>query len=302
MIIKKFSQEYLKPVAKLCRQNMSRDIMPDFLLQEKTLGDSDYDPELTLIGQIQNNESPIAFIQGIVRKRENGKIGYIKLLCVDSNERRKGFARKLYENVELKMKNKAVKQIRVYESYPNYFMPGVDPFYTEAVCFFERMGYRKIGDTSNLVADLSIQSFDTESEEKKLSSEGIIFRRAEISNKEKIIAWLENKFPAWIGEVSVTFNNKPITLFICELDGELMAFSAHEGNNKGTGWFGPMGTSTELRGKGAGSILLKKCLKDMKEMGFVKAIIPWVGPIPFYMHHVNSRVERVFWRYEKIIE
>ena len=23
-----------------------------------------------------------------------------------------------------------------------------------------------------------------------------------------------------------------------------MAFSAHEGNNKGTGWFGPMGTDT----------------------------------------------------------
>jgi mycothiol synthase len=81
-----------------------------------------------------------------------------------------------------------------------------------------------------------------------------------------------------------------------------MAFSAHEGNNKGTGWFGPMGTSAELREKGAGSILLKKCLKDMKEMGFVKAIIPWVGPIPFYMHHVNSKVERVFWRYEKILE
>jgi len=302
MIIKNFSEEYIKPVAKLCRQNMPRDIMPDFLLQEKTFGDPDYDSELTLVGFHKETEMPIAFIQAVVRERDSGKYGYIKLLCVDSNESRKGYAKKVYDIVEQKIILQGAKRIRIYESYPNYFMPGVDPFYTEAVCFFERMGYRKIGDTSNLVADLSLQSFNTESEEEKLSSEGIIFRRAEIADKEKIINWLANKFPAWIGETSEAFNNKPITLFICERDRNLIAFSAHEGNNKGTGWFGPMGTATELRGKGIGSILLKKCLKDLKEMGFAKAVIPWVGPIPFYMHNINSRVERVFWRYEKILE
>lgn len=302
MIIKNFSQEYLKSVAKLCRQNMHRDIMPDFLLNEKTLGDPDYDPELTLVGKIENRELPIAFIQGVIRKRANGKVGYIKLLCVDSNERRKSYARMLYENIEQKIKQQDVKQIRVYESFPNYFMPGIDPFYTEAVCFFERLGYKKIGDTSNLVTDLSLQSFDTETEEKKLLKEKIIFRRAGMSDKENIIKWLQEKFSAWIGEVSSAYQNNPITIFICEHEENLIAFSAHEGNNKGTGWFGPMGTDTELRGKGIGGILLKKCLKDMKEMGFVKAIIPWVGPIPFYMHYAESKVERVFWRYEKIME
>jgi GNAT superfamily N-acetyltransferase len=302
MIIKNFSEEYIKSIAKLCRQNMDRDIMPDFLLREKTIGDGDYDPELTLVGFHNEIETPIAFIQAVVRKRDGGRFGYIKLLCVDSNERRKGYARKIYEVVEQKMIQQGVRWIRIYESYPNYFMPGVDPFYTEAVCFFERMGYKKIGDTSNLVADLTLQNFETESEEKKLSAEGIIFRRAEIVDKEKIINWLGNKFPAWIGEVTEAFKNKPITLFICEHDENLTAFSVHEVNNKGTGWFGPMGTATELRGKGIGSILLHKCLRDLKEMGFVKAIIPWVGPIPFYMHYANSKVERVFWRYEKILE
>jgi len=276
--------------------------MPDFLLQEKTFGDPDYDPELTLVGQIETNESPIAFIQGVVRNRTDGKVGYIKLLCVDSNERRKRYARELYENVEQKIERKGVKSIRVYESHPNYFMPGIDPLYTEAICFFERLGYKKIGDTSNLAVDLSLPNFDTVIEEKKLSSEGILCRRAKMSDQKTIYDWLQNKFPAWIGEVSETFSNKPITLFICELNRKLMAFSAHEGNNKGTGWFGPMGTDSALRGKGIGGILFKKCLKDMKEMGFVKAIIPWVGPIPFYMHYANSKVERVFWRYEKIIQ
>ncbi len=299
MIIKNFSQDLLKPVAKLCRQNMLRDIMPDFLLSEKTFQDPDYDPEITLVGFKEDDNTPIAFMQGLIRERTTGKMGYIKLVCVDSNERRKGYARTLYNIIEKKFTEQGVKTIRVYESYPNYFMPGVDPFYTEAVCFFERLGFKKIGDTSNLTADLTSQNFDTKVEESKLNSEGIIFRRAENSDKEKIISWLNENFPAWIGEVSSAYQNTPITLFICEYEGNITAFSAHECNNKGTGWFGPMGTDTQLRGKGIGGILLKKCLKDMKEMGFVKAIIPWVGPIPFYMHYANAKVDRVFWRYEK---
>jgi len=47
--------------------------------------------------------------------------------------------------VEQKFKKKRVKHIRFYESYPNYFMPGIDPLYTEATWFFERFGYKKMG-------------------------------------------------------------------------------------------------------------------------------------------------------------
>lgn len=301
MIVRNFNLELLKPVAKLCRQSMYRDIMPDFLLSEKTVQDSDYNPELTLVAFRNETQPPIAFLQGVIRKRDSGMIGYIKLACVDSNERRKGLARALYNSIEKIMFEKGVSVIRVYESYPNYFMPGVDPFYTEAVCFFERMGFKKFGDTSNLIAELGNQNFDTKIEEENLKSQEIIFRRAELDDKEKIISWLRDNFPAWIGEVSSAFQNNPVTLFLCEHKGNITAFSAHECNNKGTGWFGPMGTDAQLRGKGIGGILLKKCLKDMKEMGFIKAIIPWVGPIPFYMHYANARVDRVFWRYEKVI-
>lgn len=302
MIIKTFSEDLIKPVAKLCRQNMRRDIMPDFLLHEKTVEDPDFQNELTLVGFSEHVDSPIAFLQGVIRKRDAVKMGYVKLLCVDSNERRKGYAKALYENVEQKMKQQDVNVIRVYESFPNYFMPGIDPFYTEAVCFFERLGFKKFGDTSNLITDLSAENFDTDAEEKKLLQEEIIIKRAEEKDKSKVFEWLTRNFAGWYGEVSSAYQNNPITLFTAEREGELVAFSAHEGNNKGTGWFGPMGTDSSLRGKGVGGILLKKCLKDMKEMGFVKAIIPWVGPIPFYMHYANAKVERIFWRYEKNIQ
>jgi predicted GNAT family acetyltransferase len=63
-----------------------------------------------------------------------------------------------------------------------------------------------------------------------------------------------------------------------------------------------MGTSEEARGKGIGAILLKRCLKDIKESGLDQSIIPWVGPIGFYYEKVGAEVSRVFWNYSKEIK
>ncbi len=302
MEIKNFSEDILIEVAKLCRQSMELDIMPDFLLREKTFGEPDFDPGMTLAVYPDNSNIPAGFIQGVIKDRHEEKIGYIKLFCVNPGFRRKGIASLLYENIETQMKKRGIKKIRVYESYPNYFMPGVDPFYTEAICFFERNGFKKFSDTSNLTADLFETDFDTHEDEKKLEPENIFCRRAETKDKVKINEWIKKNFNAWLGEVSESFNNNPVSLFIAEKNGEIGAFSAFEVNNKGTGWFGPMGTDDSLRGKGIGGILFKKCLADMKDIGYSKAIIPWVGPIPFYMKYANARVSRLFWRYEKKLE
>jgi len=302
MKIRKFSEDILSDTAKLCRLSMELDIMPDFLLREKTFGEQDYDPELTLTAFEDESHVPIAFIQGVIKDRFGEKIGYIKLLCVNPNFRHIGTATSLYKNIEDQMRKKGVGKIRVYESYPNYFMPGVDPFYTEAVCFFEKNGFKKFGDTSNLTADLSLVNFDTQEEENKLKLQNIICRRAEKKDFPGIMKWIDEDFNAWISEVNESFNNDPVSLFIAEQNGVIGAFSAFEVNNKGTGWFGPMGTANSLRGKGIGGILFKKCLADMKNIGYSKAIIPWVGPIPFYMKYANSKVSRIFWRYEKTLD
>ncbi|MDP4116687.1 MAG: GNAT family N-acetyltransferase, partial [Bacteroidota bacterium] len=227
--------------------------------------------------------------------------GFVKLLCVADSYRRQGIASSLYLQIEEIFKREGVAEIRVYDSVPNYFMPGIDPFYTEAICFFERRGFVKFNDTCNLLADLLNDTFDTGLDEERLLKDGILVKRACKEDKTMLMDFINKHFEGWAGEVTSSFNNSPKTIFIAVQNDEVIAFSAHEGNNKGTGWFGPMGTNPGIRKKGVGGVLLKKCLKDLKEMGFVKAIIPWVGPIPFYMHYANAKVNRIFWRYKKII-
>ncbi len=298
MKIAEYSPELFDKAFQVCKKGMELDTITKDLLKQKIDEDPDFDPRLTLLAYSESNK-PVGFIMGVIRNRGKDKVGYIKLLAVVKQFRRKGIASALYSDVENKMRALGVKLIRVYESYPNYFMPGVDPFYTEAVCFFERNGFVKFNDCSNLKADLVKQDFNTSKEERKLKKHGIIISRATKKDFKPVVNWIRRHFAAWESEIKAAFENKPVSLHIAKKSGRIIAFSAYETNNKGTGWFGPMGTSKTARGKGIGGILLKRCLNDMKKAGFKTSTIPWVGPIPFYMHYVNSKVERVFWRYEK---
>ncbi len=299
MTIRSFEKKDLLEAAKFCRANMEFDSMPDFLFEEKTIFDKDLNPSTTLIAEEENQI--VGFMMGVVRTLSTGRCGYIKLMAVKSDQRRKGIASKLYEIIHQSFIELGCERERIYESHPNYFTPGIDPRYTEAICFVERKGFKKFGDTSNLLCDLVTQDFSTIEEEKQIIKHNLIVKRAEKNEFEPTIEFLQNDFTAWVPEVTRAFQNDPISVHICLHKGKVVGFSAYDTNNLNTGWFGPMGTSPTLRGKNIGGILLKRCLADQKAQGHQFAIIPWVGPIPFYMHYCSSKVQRVFWRYEKLL-
>ncbi|MBU1098593.1 MAG: GNAT family N-acetyltransferase [Bacteroidetes bacterium] len=298
--IREIKYSDLGDITELCGSSMPRDSLTNSLLRQKIFDDNDFSNGSTLLAF--SSGKLIGFIMAVIRQRENGKQGYIKLLATHPQYRRNGLARELYTRIENKFIENQIKSIRLFESWPNYYMPGLDPFYTEAICFFERMGYKKIGDTSNLSVELSDKNFSTDSEELEIKLGGINIRRAVSGDFDSTLNWIDKNFNAWRGEVEAAFKNNPISIHLAFRNNEIIAFSAYDTNNIGLGWFGPMGTTEAARGKGVGGMLLKRCIADMQEIGYNKAIIPWVGPIPFYMHYINSKVDRIFWRYEKILE
>ncbi len=238
-------------------------------------------------------------MQGVSRDIRGKRYGYIKLMVVAKQHRKQGIAYEMYQKLEHFFKSIKVDEIRIYDSPLNYFMPGIDPRYTAAVCFAERMGFVRNGDTSNLTVDLQNQDWNVDEDIERLKKDNIIVKRAEQQEKEELIEFVKIDWLLWQEEVEMAYRSTPPAIHIARKDEKIVAFSAHNGNNVGTGWFGPMGTSPVVRGKGIGGILLKLCLQDMKDEGQEKSIIPWVGPIPFYAHHANAKVERVFWRYKK---
>ncbi|RLD14670.1 hypothetical protein DRI50_05055 [candidate division KSB1 bacterium] len=297
--IRTFSESDIPAMLSLSNKNMEFDQLNEVLLREKILEDPAYDPNLVFV--YEKDRQMIGYIVGVTREIRGEKIGYVKLMVVAKPYRRQGYGSELYQALEKKLKKAGMQKVRVYDVPFNYFMPGIDPRYTPALSFFETMGFKRFADTSNLTVDLQGQSFDTREEEKKLLGEGIEIRRANYEDREALLEFLHENFDLWRYEVLNAYNSIPIAIHIAIHQGKIKAFSAHNGNNFGTGWFGPMGTHPDLRGKGIGSILLKRCLQDMKDWGLEKSIIPWVGPIRFYSYYVNAVVERVFWRYEKAL-
>lgn len=297
MEIHSFEEQELSDVLELCNRHMEYDELSETLLREKVFDDPSYDKEL--IFTAWQDEKLVGFISGVTREIRAEKIGYVKLMVVHSDYRRQGIGSALYEKLEEIYRKRAMHKVRVYDVPFNYFMPGIDPRYTPAIAFFETLGFRRFADTSNMIVDLTAQDFSTASEEEKLKTEHIEIGRAEYSDREEVMQFVDDNFPLWRHEVSNAYNSLPVSLHIARHDGIIKAFSAHNGNNFGTGWFGPMGTHPDLRGKGIGGILLKRCLQDMKDWGLTESTIPWVGPIRFYSYYVNAVVNRVFWRYEK---
>jgi mycothiol synthase len=296
MIIRLYQPQDFSSVLELMVRTHHLDTITESILREKLEGDPGFKPEMTYVAVV--DDVIAGFLQGVVRDIRGEQIAYIKLMGVLQEYRRQGIARAMYHQMEAEAIQCGSSTIRIYDVALNYLVPGIDPRYTPALCFAERMGFRRFTDTSNLLAPLN-RNWDTSEHEEKLNTRGIKICRAGDDYRESLMDFIDANFSLWRHEVTKAFENDPVSIHIAVENETVQAFSAHSANNTGTGWFGPMGTHPGMRGKGVGSILLKRCMDDLNKAGFKDAIIPWVGPIAFYSHHCGAVVDRVFWRYEK---
>jgi predicted N-acetyltransferase YhbS len=83
-------------------------------------------------------------------------------------------------------------------------------------------------------------------------------------------------------------------------DGAFCAFGAHDGNNRGLGWFGPTGTGPAHRGQGLGEALLLACLLDVAAL-HAHCEVAWIGPRPFYERVAGIASERRFVTFTKAL-
>ncbi len=297
MIFEELKKSDIPELTSLAKRILILDELSEDIIYEKSFGDPFYQSDLNWVAREDNKM--VGFLIGAFRNYEKGKLGYIKLMGVLPQWRRKSVGKLLLERIEDVLRKQDVTEIKVMDVPLNYFMPGLDPRYTEGVVFLQQNGFEKVGENINMDVDLTSIDLETSEDEKRLSKEGIYIRRAEHTDYTQIIKFIESEWKLWAHEVSQAFDNKPISLHIAQSQDQIVAFSAYNGNNRGLPWFGPMGTDKSMRGKKIGEILLKRCLADQKTDGFSHSIIPWVGPAGFYLKAVNAHISRIFWTYKK---
>lgn len=299
MILRPLCRADTDPLLRMWNGSARYDPMTPELLQEKTWSDADFDPDMALVSE--ENGEILGFMAGLLRQTDDGPRGVIKLAAVAADHRRQGVGSQLLKTMEALLQERGAKTIRVCESPPNYLTPGIDGRYSAAPYFFEKHGYRRWGEACNMTVELEGRLFSSQDKEEELRDLGIEVCRARPGDVDSLMQLLDEHWPPWKPEICQSLLNNPPTLHLALAKDRVIAFSAWDANNRGTGWFGPMGTAPGARRQGIGHVLLFRCLSDIAAAGHQTATIPWVDPVGFYEQCVDAAVSRIFHRYEKVM-
>ncbi|MBI4578773.1 MAG: GNAT family N-acetyltransferase, partial [Planctomycetes bacterium] len=238
---------------------------------------------------------PVGMMQHVVRASEAK--AWLGLFAVTADRRRRGLGRRLYDAALAAWRERGVRTVDTLTIPANYLVPGIDPRYTPACCFVESLGFVQRAAKSNMVAYLDSE-FDTRRAEEALREKRIEIRRAADADSPAFERFFGKYFGEdWLAECGLAMQCRPPAVHLALRGGEVIAFSAHSSMNREWGNFGPMGTADDARGLGLGRVLLHRCMADLKAAGHATAVIPWIGPYPFYCRHLNCHIERVFWQY-----
>jgi mycothiol synthase len=227
-----------------------------------------------------------------------GEWGAVKAFGVARELRRQGIGSAILAELERRLAARGAKKVRFFYDAPHYLRPGIDYRDTPFISFVERRGFQQVRAACNMAADLATAPLDTAADEARLAKDGFEVRRLEKSDADAFdeylrTVWHEN----WRVEGMRSLRRNPVSTHVALKEGRIVGFASH--SVSGPGQFGPMGTNPELRGKGVGAILLKRCLADQRDAGFAECDIQWVGPKGFYADHVGAKISRCFWQYEK---
>lgn len=228
--------------------------------------------------------------------------GHVNLLIVMPEARRRGHGRALLRALEQRLEAAGAAQIFVGGASPRFAWAGVDVRYSAAGFLLESAGYARAFQPVNMTVDLAETGSRLEDPSAEGLPQGVTLRPLREDDRADITPWLASFGGTWLEETLATLDRPGSRCHLAVLndgspDAAYLGFACHGVNR--ADWFGPMGTDEKSRGLGIGSILLRRCLADLRAAGYDSAQIAWVGPTKFYAKVVDAYVERVFWVYRK---
>jgi GNAT superfamily N-acetyltransferase len=246
-----------------------------------TLWDAD-DADPTVVLAADDGSGVVA---GVVHTVGPRRVGFVQLVAVRSDARRRGVAAGLVSALrEWAFDEHGADGLGVGGASPFYLWPGVDVQATAALCLFESLGFRPRGCEVNM-------SYPTQ--HRAPVPDGLVLRRAlEEDDVAAGLAFVGRHWPNWVAEAERAIEHGACHLGIATDDGAVVGFGCHSVNR--LGWLGPMGTDPERRHGGLGNALLGAIATDLMAAGLSSVEVAWVGPVGFYANAAGASVSRTF--------
>jgi|GEM_PF-5738932 len=216
---------------------------------------------------------------------------YISLIMIHPEFRKKGFGKALIEEALNFLKKKGTGEVQIGFN-PLTFWPGIDLNWDKAISFFKKLGFKEKRMNVSMVANLETLKVPEKILErgKKLNKEEIFIRPCLKDDREILLNFIKKNFTyGWHEEVrskiqkvktgftgyGLNLNTlyDPKSVFILLKEEKIIGFSMFSKNfgKKELGHFGPIGIQKDFQGRGIGSALLFKTLREMKNRGILKA-------------------------------
>jgi mycothiol synthase len=223
---------------------------------------------------------------------------WLRVLAVVPGARQRGAGSALLAACEAAARDAGETRMSALDQPGNYLAPGVDERNSETIAWLERRGWvRKEELRTNVLVDVRgnsrVSAKRAADAAAAATARGYEVRRAR-ANEAELLAAVSGEFGgAWPFELERALAYDPPGVHVALKDGAYCAFAAHDGNNRGLGWFGPTGTWPAHRGQGLGEALLLGCLVDVGTER-AQCEVAWIGPRPFYEKVAGIASERRF--------
>lgn len=310
MIIKIFNELYIEKCLDIWNEDIGFIYPLSYsMFKEKSIDCRYYCNEGSFV--IIENLEVIGFIiskvfdnNPIIPKYQN--CGWISLIYVKRNYRKKGYGKILLEKAEAVFKNKGVKTISVGSDIHNFF-PGVpSDFDNTSDAFFKACGYEIGYYTHDLIKKLTANDlvlYSSFNDNEYIDDDGtlkkVVLDYAKSSDKEDVLSFLkETFFGRWYDEAVEYFNNGEIIkeYLLAKVDNKIVGFLRVNNGlikecsyninwkgrfNKLVG-IGPLGVDVNYRHHGIAKMLLYYAISDSYRNGYSDAMIDWTGLVTYY--------------------
>lgn len=307
--LESFQQERFQQVLTCWNQSLIYDGIDGERFKQLILLDENFNPDLFLLAL--NQEKVVGFCYGVRRKipyLERGleeNRGWIVIMGVLPEYQNQGIGTMLCDEVEKRLKDMGTKEITLCAYSPNYFFPGIDKRYQQAISFFENRNYVNRAESVSMQRSLWDYHMADQYKEKlaSLEKDGIHIIRYNDEYMLPLLNYLLENFGAgWKRNALIAMQKKEAEdtiLLVVDEQKNILGFCMRkiDGNDAR---FGPFGVSEHLRSKGIGGVLFEYMMQEMKQKGIYYLYFLWTDGAAqrFYERH-DVKVYRTYQLYRK---
>lgn len=285
--VERWGSERLDDLTTLCASALPDEVLLAEDLEATCFDDPPVEPDNGRCGPsvtfgVDDDDGPVGAVAVAIRHFGELTTAHLQVLAVDPRQRRHGVGRALVDTAADYAREAGAALLHAGAGAPFYLFTGVDSRWTDALCFFESLGWERTG------AELDLFCATRRTPVPLPAGVGVhpVRTRSELDD---VVAFARRWYPHW--EAELARGGEGGTVVVARDDeGNVIGAAAHSVNRVGV--VGPVAVEPQRRTGGIGTALMGAVLEELSVAGIQVAEIQWTSTVRFYAVACGATVGR----------